>query len=165
MPNKGPHKGYKFSPEVVAARLGRKASPETRAKMSVAGTDRQFSLVHRANLSAALRGNKNALGHKRPPEQMLGSKNPYWHGGRYANRDGYVLLRRPDSQSADCRGYVYEHRLVMETILGRRLLPAEIVHHLPINGDKADNRKENLALCNNRAAHRAIHSGEIYLPI
>jgi hypothetical protein len=91
-----------------------------------------------------------------------GMNHPNWRGGRIIQR-GYVYLHRPSHPQASLLGYVAEHRLVMESILGRQLLSVEVVHHL--NGIKGDNRRENLALCNNASAHVAIHSGEIFLPI
>lgn len=62
-----------------------------------------------------------------------------------------------DKGSIDKNGYrvfniggkqYMEHRLVMERNLGRKLLARETVHHM--NGDRQDNRRENLELWSNR---------------
>jgi hypothetical protein len=75
-----------------------------------------------------------------------GSESPNWKGGRRKESSGYVEVYIPSHPKARANGYVKEHRSVMETYLGRHLRDDENVHH--INGDKGDNRLENLELWN-----------------
>lgn len=68
--------------------------------------------------------------------------------------EGYLLVYCPEYPRAKPNGYVLEHRLVMANYLGRPLEPQEHIHH--INGDKKDNRIENLEIVSN-AEHRKKH--------
>jgi hypothetical protein len=68
-------------------------------------------------------------------------------GGRarargYVNPRGYVIHKVQGRK-------VREHRAVMSEMLGRPLAPHEKVHHL--NGERHDNRPENLELWVSRA--------------
>jgi uncharacterized protein (DUF1330 family) len=86
-----------------------------------------------------------------------GKDHPMWKGGKTINSQGYCLIKDKEHKYADHQGYVREHRLVMEKHLGRYLLPTEDVHH--INGDRTDNRIENLELVTNRSEHiKKYHS-------
>ena len=58
-----------------------------------------------------------------------------WKGGRTLDRrSGYIK----------CGSRKWEHRVIMERVLGRKLSPHEYVHHK--NGDRSDNRPGNLEL-------------------
>lgn len=66
-------------------------------------------------------------------------------GTRQLNSNGYVVIFvGKNYPGAGKQGHVLEHRKVMQDFLGRPLTADENVHH--INGDRADNRLENLEL-------------------
>jgi hypothetical protein len=65
-------------------------------------------------------------------------------GNRYRHPLGHVLVHCPEYPGAQSNGYVAEHRLVLERLLGRYLLPGEKVRHR--DGDRTNNRPDNLEL-------------------
>lgn len=65
-------------------------------------------------------------------------------GKRYIDKYGYAFVYAPTEDDVKKYTYISEHRLVMEKKLGRKLSSKETIHHL--NGDRQDNRPENLEL-------------------
>ena len=69
----------------------------------------------------------------------------------------YIRVKIPCHPSADIKGYVMEHRLIMEGLIGRFLLPSEEVHHIDRNG--RNNAPYNLKLLDG-SKHRHLHGQE-----
>jgi len=103
------------------------------------GTKHSAKTIERIRLKAKLR---------------KGIKASNWKGGKILV-DGYWYIYSPTHPNKTKDGYICEHRLVMESHLGRYLLSTEIVHH--INGMRDDNRIENLMLYSSNGEHTKIH--------
>lgn len=65
--------------------------------------------------------------------------------------NGYIMRKVNYHPKANSRGYVSEHRLVMEQHLGRFLSTNEVVHHK--NGNRSDNELNNLELIYTNSEH------------
>lgn len=75
-----------------------------------------------------------------------GERHHAWNGGRIIQR-GYVKIKSGGK-------YVFEHRLIMEKELGRKLLDKEVIHH--INGNTLNNNISNLMLFCDHKKHLSL---------
>uniref|UniRef100_A0A6M3K672 Putative homing endonuclease n=1 Tax=viral metagenome TaxID=1070528 RepID=A0A6M3K672_9ZZZZ len=93
------------------------------------------------------------------PEIMPRGKNhPQWKGGRYKDKTwGYIFVHKPNHPFADKRGYIREHRLIIEKQIGRYLHRWEVAHH--INSIRNDNRPENLKVMS-KSEHSHLHNSK-----
>lgn len=66
----------------------------------------------------------------------------------YIDRMGYRVITVGGKQ-------IREHRYIVEQVMGRTLLPGEVVHH--INHDRSDNRAENLEIHKTHSEHMREH--------
>jgi len=70
--------------------------------------------------------------------------------------NGYRYVYAPDHPHASKKGYVAEHRMVIEAKIGRCLEPGEQAHH--VNKIRDDNRPENLILVNEHDHNALYHT-------
>lgn len=141
--------------------LGKKHSEETKEKMSLSARKRWEIDVSSKEKLRDLRLGKHLSVETRKKISLnhsntFGEKNPKWNGGRVKSK-GYVLLYKPEHPFANKKGYVQEHRLVIEEANKITLLPMALVHHK--NGIKDDNRLENLEVLS-KTEHMRLHAYE-----
>ena len=90
------------------------------------------------------------------PTELLDRAALWYRGGQSrAVGNGYVKEYNPFHRNADSRGFVSQHRLVLERHLGRLLDRREVVHH--IDNNKKNNAIENLQLFESQAEHLSHH--------
>lgn len=111
-------------------------------------------------MKLARAGKKPALGMKHSAQTKLQIRSSVikakGKGGRVKTYEGYIKINCNDSDHPykDHKGYVLEHRLVMEKKLNRYLLPHEVVHH--IDEDITNNASNNLLLLST-SEHSSLH--------
>ena len=81
--------------------------------------------------------------------------------GRYIKKKkikaGYVLIYKPDHKySQTKKGWIFEHRAVVEDFLKRRLKFGECIHHISKN--KKNNKIENLMVFKSYKEHSSFHN-------
>ncbi len=95
-------------------------------------------------------------------ERIAGIKNINWQKGIRKYR-GYIAILKPKHPFANKAGYVRRSHLVMEKVIGRFVVPPEVVHHkgskYPINDirNRSDDRPKNLHLFPNNPTHIKFH--------
>ena len=92
-------------------------------------------------------------------DRLYGNPNTIKNVGRKIDKGGYVQVRTEIGNGSKGK-YTYEHRLVMQEMIGRTLVKGETVHHK--NGDKHDNRLKNLELIS-RSNHGSMHGKQALL--
>ena len=105
--------------------------------------NRKPSYLAKTKEPACSRVCASSIQSRRVSANQLREKNPYWKGG-IRQRNGYIQILKPEHLFCDKKGYVFEHRLVVEKNIGRYLKKDEVIHHE--DGNKKNNKINNLKI-------------------
>ena len=115
-------------------------------------------------ISAKNRRGKPAHNKGKKYPHLQRHNHPSWHGGRYLAHDGYWMIYTGNRGSNGWSSYRKEHIILIEQMLGRKLTPDEVVHH--IDGNKQNNSLTNLWVTNHKGhktAHQSLQEIGYYL--
>jgi len=84
--------------------------------------------------------------------QKAHNKKGFWI--KKTKTTSYKILFKPDYSNCDRKGYIPEHRFIMEKYLGRCLHENEEIHHIDYDG--LNNDIDNLQLAT-KDEHKRIH--------
>lgn len=119
-----------------------------------------FCAVHynrfRRGIDMSISADRDLRGAK-PGKSSSRENNNNWRGGRTITA-GYIKILQPEHHRSDPYGYVLEHIVIAESILGKPLPPKAEIHH--VNGTRHDNTPSNLVICQDRAYHLLLHRRE-----
>jgi hypothetical protein len=76
-----------------------------------------------------------------------GSNHPGWKNGESTSH-GRKTLSRKNRLGEDKIGFVFEHRVICEKALGKKLPPKAVIHHHSIT---------QLVICQNNGYHMLLH--------
>lgn len=133
---------------------GRPKSEQHKIKIGLSNLGKKrkpFSKEWLENLSKARKGKKFSKEHV---ENL--TKNNFVRINSTPHFGKYIHIKVNNHPFSSKKGYIREHRLVMERHIGRYLLLTEVVHH--INNIRDDNRIENLMLLENDSSHSKLHA-------
>lgn len=148
---KAPSRPHKERRRLLSADALAAALREDKTQKEIANQfDVSLSCVERSCARFGLKGARTGPRH--------GSEHPSWRGGRHLDKHGYALVFVPLHPHCRASHYLAEHRLVMEVVLGRYLLPTEVVDHR--DDHPRHNWPDNLRLFESNASHlRATLTG------
>ena len=91
--------------------------------------------------------------------QKFGKDNPNWNGGKHIVKKGnvnYVMVLMPEHPRSDSQGYVKEHIMIVEDVIGFPLPEGSVFHH--IDGNGMNNKLNNLMIFKSSADHLKYHA-------
>lgn len=82
---------------------------------------------------------------------------------KFLHHTGYIMVHSPNHHRASSNGYVYEHILIAEQMLGRILKDEEVVHHE--DRDRTNNNIDNLFVFATASDHARYHYNNIMIKV